>query len=145
VTVNDPKPVELGVKFSVARAGSIIGIRFYKGPQNNGTHTAELWDASGNKLASATFANETASGWQAVTFASPIAIAANTTYVASYHSNGFYSADGNFFATAYVNAPLTAPASASIGGNGVYAYGSSASFPSSTYNAANYWVDVMFQ
>ena len=145
VTVNDPNPVELGVKFSAARAGSIIGMRFYKGPQNTGTHTAELWDESANLLASATFANETASGWQTVTFASPVAIAANTIYIASCHSNGFYSADNNFFATTYTNAPLSAPASASVGGNGVFAYGSSISFPSNTFNANNYWVDVMFQ
>jgi hypothetical protein len=145
VTVNDPNPVELGVKFSATLAGNIIGMRFYKGPQNTGTHTAELWNAAGNMLASATSANETASGWQTVIFASPIAIAANTIYVASYHSNGFYSVDRNFFATASTNGPLTAPASASIGGNGVYTYGSSVNFPSSTYNASNYWVDVIFQ
>jgi Domain of unknown function (DUF4082)/Bacterial Ig domain/Putative Ig domain len=145
VTVNDPNPVELGVQFSAASAGNIIGMRFYKGPQNTGTHTAELWNTAGTMLASATFANETASGWQTVTFASPVAIAANTTYVASYHSNGFYPIDGEFFATAYTNGPLTAPASASIGGNGVFTYGSSVNFPVSTYNANNYWVDVMFQ
>ena len=145
MTVNDPNPVELGVKFSAASAGNIIGMRFYKGPQNTGAHTAHLWSSTGSLLASATFANETASGWQTVTFASPVAIAANTTYIASYHSNGFYSANGNFFATAYTNGPLTAPASAPSGGNGVYAYGSSVSFPSNTFNATNYWVDVMFQ
>ena len=30
------------------------------------------------------------------------------------------------------------------GGNGVYAYGSSSSFPLNTYNSGNYWVDVLF-
>ena len=145
IAVNDPNPVELGVKFFAARAGSIIGMRFYKSPKDTGTHTAELWDTSGNQLATATFANETASGWQTVTFASPVAIAANTTYIASYHSNGFYSADGNFFAATYTNGPLTAPAGASVGGNGVYAYGPSGSFPSNSYNATSYAVDVMFQ
>ena len=41
-----------------------------------------------------TFANETASGWQEAKFAKPIAIAANTTYVASYFApNGHYSSD----------------------------------------------------
>jgi hypothetical protein len=119
-------------------------MRFYKGPQNTGTHTAELWDGSGNRLASATFTNETASGWQTVNFASPVAITAGTTYVASYHSSGYYSANGNYFAAAYVNGSLTAPASGSSGGNGVYAYGASTSFPSNTYNASNYWVDVVF-
>jgi hypothetical protein len=145
VTVNDPNSVELGVKFSAAAAGNIIGMRFYKGPQNTGAHTAELWSSTGSLLASATFSNETASGWQTVIFANPVAVAANTTYVASYHGNGYYAADGNFFSNTYTNGPLTAPSSASAGGDGVYAYGSSASFPSSTYNAANYWVDVLFQ
>jgi hypothetical protein len=144
VTENDPNPVELGVKFSATSAGNIIGMRFYKGPQNTGAHTAELWNSTGSLLASATFTNETASGWQTVIFANPVAITANTTYTASYHGNGNYSADSNFFANTYANGPLTAPASASAGGNGVYAYASSVSFPSNTYNASNYWVDVLF-
>jgi len=42
------------------------------------------------------------------------------------------------------NGPLTAPASSSSGGNGVYAYGSSSAFPTNTFNASNYWVDVVF-
>ena len=144
VTVNDPSSVELGVKFTASSNGNITGMQFYKGPQNLGTHTAHLWDASGNVLASATFADETASGWQTVVFASPVAITANTTYVASYHTSGYYSADGNFFASAYVNAPLTAPSSSASGGNGVYAYGSAVTFPTNTYNATNYWVDLLF-
>ncbi len=145
VTVNDPNSVELGVKFSSATAGSVTGVRFYKGPQNTGAHTAHLWTASGSLLASATFTNETASGWQTATFASPVAISSSTIYIASYHTNGFYSADGNFFGGTYTNGPLTAPASGASGGNGVYSYGSASSFPSNSYNAANYWVDVMFR
>jgi hypothetical protein len=143
VTVNDPQPVDLGVKFSAARSGQIVGMRFYKGPQNTGTHTAELWSPTGSILASATFDNESASGWQTVFFTNAVTITANTTYLASYQGGGDYSADGNFFASDYTNGPLTAPSSASAGGNGVYSYGSG--FPSNTYNATNYWVDVLFQ
>ncbi|MFD2648018.1 DUF4082 domain-containing protein [Devosia albogilva] len=62
----------------------------------------------------------------------------------SYHSNGFYSATANGFATAVANGSLTAPASGSSGGNGVFAYGPT-SFPSGTFNATNYWVDVIFE
>ncbi|MCE4226939.1 DUF4082 domain-containing protein, partial [Methylobacterium sp. C25] len=40
--------------------------------------------------------------------------------------------------------PLTAPSSATSGGNGVYAYGAASQFPTSTYQAANYYVDVVF-
>lgn len=50
VTVNDPNPVELGVKFQSSVAGTITAIRFYKGPQNAGTHVGNLWNASGTLL-----------------------------------------------------------------------------------------------
>jgi hypothetical protein len=145
VTVADPNAVNLGVKFVASSNGRITGIRFYKGSKNTGTHIGNLWTTSGTLLASATFTNETASGWQQVNFSTPVTITAGTTYVASYHTNtGEYSANGNYFANARVNGPLTAPSSASSGGNGVYVYGSSNAFPSSTYNSNNYWVDVVF-
>ena len=143
-SVNDSNAVELGVKFTSTSAGNILGMRFYKGPQNVGVHTARLWSAAGVQLASATFSGETASGWQTVLFPAPAPIAANTTYVASYHTNGFYSADGNYFAGAHTSGPLTAPASGGSGGNGVYAYGAASTFPASTFNSTNYWVDVLF-
>ena len=75
--VNDPNQVELGVKFSTSdpNGGQITGIRFYKGSQDTGTHTGELWNAStGQELATATFTGETGSGWQQVTFSSPVQI-----------------------------------------------------------------------
>ena len=37
------------------------------------------------------------------------------------------------------NGPLTALAS-----GGVYAYGSGNAFPSNSFNASNYWVDVVY-
>jgi hypothetical protein len=145
VTVNDPNSVELGVKFSASTNGDITGIRFYKGPQNTGAHVADLWSATGTLLATATFTNETASGWQQVNFATPVTITAGTTYIASYHTAGNYSADPNFFATSLSNGPLTAPSSSSSGGNGVYAYGSGSLFPSNSYNSTSYGVDVLFR
>ncbi|MBV9384287.1 MAG: DUF4082 domain-containing protein, partial [Streptosporangiaceae bacterium] len=73
-------------------------------------------------------------------FASPVAITAGTTYVASYHtSTGHYAATGNGLSSAATNGPLTA-----LAGGGVYAYGSSNAFPASTFNATNYWVDVVY-
>jgi hypothetical protein len=145
VTTADPNPVELGMKFEASTNGDILGIRFYKGPQNTGTHVANLWTATGGLLATATFTNETATGWQEVLFDNPVSITAGTTYVASYHSNGNYSTDPNYFATSHTNGPLTAPSSSSSGGNGVYAYGSSSLFPTSMYNSSNYGVDVLFR
>jgi Domain of unknown function (DUF4082) len=145
VTVNDPNAVDLGVKFQASVNGTISAIRFYKGPQNTGTHIGDLWSVSGTLLTSATFTNETASGWQQVNFSTPVSITAGTTYIASYHTNvGEYSVNANYFANAHTSGPLTAPSSSSSGGNGVYAYGSSNLFPASTFNASNYWVDVVF-
>lgn len=143
--VNDPNAVELGVKFTSDIAGQVKGIRFYKGTGNTGTHTGHLWDANGNALATVTFSNETASGWQEALFTTPVNIPANTTYIVSYYApNGNYAGDNNYFGTAFDNAPLHAPASGTSGGNGVYVYGSD-SFPTNTYLASNYWVDVIFQ
>ena len=77
VTVNDPSSVELGVKFQASTDGEITGLRFYKGPDNDGTHTADLWNATtGDLLATATFTNETPEGWQQVNFSEPVAITA---------------------------------------------------------------------
>ena len=93
-------------------------------------------------LGSVTFSGETASGWQQASFATPVAITASTTYVASYHAKvGNYSVTDPYFTTAVDNAPLHALANGSGVANGVYRYGTSA-FPDLTYNARNYWVDV---
>ena len=101
--------------------------------------------STGTLLATATFTNETASGWQQVNFATPVTITAGTTYVASYHTSGNYAADPNLFGSPVSNGPLTAPASSASGGNGVYAYGSGALFPTNSYNATSYGVDVLFR
>ncbi|OWV89904.1 Mo-co oxidoreductase dimerization domain protein [Rhizobium sp. R635] len=144
-SANDANSVELGVKFIASANGQITGLTYYKSAQDTGTHVGSLWTTGGQLLGQATFINETASGWQTVSFTQPINITAGTTYVASYHSNGFYSATANYFTTDYTSGALTAPASSVSGGNGVYAYGTSSLFPTSSYNAANYWVDVLYQ
>ena len=71
---------------------------------------------------------------------------ANTVYVASYYApNGNDAADLNFFATSGVsNGPVNLLSNAAAGGNSVYRYSSTTTFPSSTYNATNYWVDIVF-
>ncbi|MEO8681505.1 MAG: Ig-like domain-containing protein, partial [Vicinamibacterales bacterium] len=141
----DSSAYELGMKFTSDIDGFITGIRFYKGPTNTGTHVGNLWTINGTNLATAVFANETQNGWQQVNFGAPVAIVANTTYVVSYHTNvGGYSYDPAYFTTNPVNsAPLHAPTSGASGGNGVFSQGGVA-FPTNTFNANNYWVDVVF-
>jgi hypothetical protein len=142
----DSSPVNLGVEFNASQSGTITGIRFYKSAANTGTHIGDLWSSTGTLLAQGTFTNETASGWQTLTFSTPFSITAGTTYVASYLApNGNYAADGQTLATAISNGPLTAPASGSVTlGNGLYAYATTPTFPSNTWNSTNYWVDVLF-
>jgi hypothetical protein len=147
-TLNDGSPLEVGVKFTSSVAGQITALKFYRSASDTGPDVLDLWTSTGTNLASATFTNTAASGWQTVTLATPVTVAANTTYVASYHTNGAYVATSNFFTAAVTSGTLTAPSTTAAGGNGVYAYGGSSAaglFPTNTFNAANYWADVVFR
>src|ERR1700721_402771 len=134
-------PLELGVSFKSDVSGTITGIRFYKSSTNTGTHVGRLWGPNGALLASITFTGETASGWQQANFSTPVAITPNKVYVASYGLTiGHFSANWSFFTSAgFNNAPLHALQTP----NGVY--GTLGTHPVSTHQAANYWVDVVFQ
>jgi hypothetical protein len=140
VDSGDSAAIELGVRFSSTTNGYITGIRFYKSAANTGTHTGTLWSASGQALATGTFVNETASGWQTLIFSSPVAITAGTTYVASYHTNsGHFSVNRPYFGVPFTSGNLqVAP------NGGVYGYGATSAMPTSVYQASNYWVDVLF-
>ena len=144
---NDGTPLEVGVKFQSSVAGEITALKFYRSPIDTGSDVLDLWTATGTKLASVTFTDTAASDWQTVTLATPVAISANTTYVASYHTTGAYVETDNFFTTDFTSGVLTALSTTTAGGNGVYAYGGTSTtgiFPTNTWNAANYWADVVF-
>jgi Domain of unknown function (DUF4082)/Galactose oxidase-like, Early set domain/Bacterial Ig-like domain/Fibronectin type III domain len=137
---NDPNAQTLGVQFRASSSGFITGVRFYKEPSDTGAHIGSLWSSTGTLLASGTFSNETASGWQELDFSSPVAVTAGTTYVASYFTGtGYPAGDPGGLASAVTNGPLTA-----LAGGGVYVYGSVNTFPANTYNNNNYWVDVVY-
>ena len=142
--VTDGTPIELGIKFRSAVSGDILGVRFYKGAANTGTHVGHLWSSSGTQLAEATFTSETASGWQEVLFSTPVPITANTTYVASYFSSsGYFAINSGYLNTTFDNPPLRALANNEDGPNAVYRYDTTG-FPSSNGGGSNYWVDVLF-
>jgi hypothetical protein len=144
VDVDDAQPVELGMRFTADRGGAVTGVRFYKSAANTGPHTGSLWEEDGTLLGRVSFSGETASGWQTATFAAPVTILAGRFYIVSYHTtSGHYSADNNGFAQAHERGPLRGPASTPERPNGLYRYGSGG-FPTSTYAATNYWVDVTF-
>ena len=138
-------PLQLGMKFRSSADGYVTGVRFYKETGNTGVHTGQLYSRNGNLLAEAVFTSETASGWQEVSFASPVPVTANTTYVISYHStNGFYSASNFSFGNSFENSPLTGLQSGTDGNNGLYKYSGAPTFPELSYQSSNYWVDVVF-
>jgi hypothetical protein len=145
VDSTDTNAIELGLRFRASQDGAITGVRFYKAATNTGTHVANLWTAAGAPLATATFTNETPSGWQEVRFAQPVPVTAGTSYVVSYHTTtGHYSATGQAFANGGVtNGPLTALADGAAGSNGLFLYGSGG-FPTGSVGSGNYWVDVVY-
>ena len=142
----DSSAVELGMRFRASRDGLVTGVRFFKGATNTGAHTGSLWSNAGVRLASVAFSGESASGWQSMSFASPVAVTAGTTYVVSYYAPvGRYAKNKGFFASAGVTSgPLTALRNGVDGANGVYRYGAGGGFPTSTWQSTNYWVDVTF-
>lgn len=146
-TSPDPQPVELGFKFRADVAGSITGIRFFKGAATTGAHVVNLWRTDGTSLASATISSTDATGWLQVNFTSPVPITAGMTYVASYFApSGGWSYTPYVYASAGVDrGPLHALQSGVDGPNGVFRFRPSSGFPTTaSYYQDHYWIDVVF-
>jgi len=141
----DGRALELGVKFQSSVAGVITGIKFYKQAANTGTHVGNLWTVTGTNLGTVDFTGESASGWQTMSFATPLHINAATTYIASvFMPSGYLTSTTNYFLTNGVtNAPLSSPVSAAGDPNGVYKYTATTAFPNAG-GSRNYWVDIVF-
>jgi hypothetical protein len=85
----DTNAVTLGVKFWSTQAGTISGIRFYRGANNGSGYTVKLFTAGGSLVASAKAEKDTCAVpcWEQVNFASPISLAVNITYIAAYYTS----------------------------------------------------------
>lgn len=142
----DGRAVELGVKFQTSVGGQITGIKFYKQAANTGTHVGNLWSETGTNLGTVTFSGESATGWQTATFATPVQVLANTTYVASvFMSAGYWTSTTDYFLSSVVSGVLTAEASVTGDLNGLYRYTDTSAFPNiGSSGHRNYWVDVNF-
>jgi Domain of unknown function (DUF4082)/Bacterial Ig domain/Fibronectin type III domain len=145
-STNDSGSIELGMKFRATQNGIVTGVQFYKGAGNGGTHTGNLWTSSGTNLASVTFSGETASGWQTAIFSNPVHITAGTVYVASYFAPaGHYASTAKYFVVNHFSTPyITGLADGDSGGNGLFAYNATSTFPTGSFDTTNYWVDVLF-
>jgi hypothetical protein len=129
---------EMGTKFQSSVAGQITAIRFYKAPSESGTHTGRIWSSTGTQLASVVFANETASGWQTATLATPLAITAGTPYAVTVNTGNAYFVATN---SGLANAVTSGPLSTIVGANGIY--GPVGAYPTTSYQGSNYFRDVV--
>lgn len=134
----DSDAVTVGVRVIVSDAGTITGLRYYRGTANTGPHVGTLWDAAGNELGRATFADDSVQGWQIATFTSPVTVHAGQAVVASYLAPaGGYAVTAGRFAGVYTRGPLSVPANGAL-----YSYtGGLPTSPSST----DYGIDVVFE
>src|SRR4051812_45247858 len=129
---------ELGMRFTADASGTIQAIRYYKASNETGTHIGHIWSATGQELATVTFTNEGTSGWQQQALATPLTIAAGTTYIVSVNINSYYVSTTQGFASGISNGGLNAPV-----GAGVFNLGAGG-FPNTVYQNANYFRDVVF-
>lgn len=131
---------ELGTKFQSTKAGQITAIRYWKAASDGGVHEGRIWSVNGGTpLVTVTFTNETASGWQQQDLNSPLSIQANTTYVVSVNSNGFFAITNSGLASSILNGELSTIAD---GNNGVF--GNPGTFPINSFQSSNYFRDIVF-
>ena len=133
------------MKFRRRADGTITGLRYYKSAQDIGTHTGSLWTSTGTLLANATFTNESARGWQTVTFTQPISGFGRYNLCRKLPLQRLLRRNPEFLRHQLYERPADGAVERASGGNGVYAYGSSCLFPTASFNATNYWVDVLYE
>lgn len=137
---SDRVGVELGIRFTPEKSGTITALQYYQGKRAVGVKSATLWSADGTALAKANFPESRTQGWRTVTLSKPIAVTAGQTYVASYFApkGGYPSISRD------LKKPKTLNGFALAQNAGVYHYGKTSKFPKSTFQGSNYLVDVVF-
>jgi hypothetical protein len=143
---NDGPAIETGVRFRVTQYGMINAIRFYRSPSDMSTNHATLWTHDGDTLSSSgTVTLETGGGWKTIALPEPVAVVPGNIYVASvFIKSGFYVAEPFSFCCNDLGSSMVfGLAYDSTAENGIYHSGG-AGFPSTSYHASNYFVDVVF-
>ena len=132
-----PWSYELGVQIRLDEPMLLTAVRFFKSPGETGTHTGRVWTVGGTLLGQVDFANETPSGWQRQALATPIKLAAGTTFVVSVNANELFGTTTAGLASPVVRGPLRTIA----GQNGVYGPAAGV-FPTNSWNSSNYFTDL---
>lgn len=135
----DTAATTVGTKFTVATAGKVMGVEFFRVDSQNRATTVQLWGSGSTALATASGVPST-NGWVRANFATPVSVSPGTTYTASYFApSGHYSHRLHGWDVARTGGDLTAPV-----GAGLYRYGSSAAKPNSLYQNEDYFVTPVF-
>lgn len=148
----------LALQFAVTTSDCLLtGIWWYSAPGANFLpSTIGLYQVSNFNLIdseTASWAGSAGSGWVKASFTNPIALTASTQYKAcvfsgSSNTGNWYSATNHYWDTGaggsgLTNGPLTAPNSASTNtGQDSYYQAQAFSYPSTSFESSNYWVDV---
>ncbi|WP_106816277.1 DUF4082 domain-containing protein [Microbacterium timonense] len=137
---SDRSAVELGVKFTPEKSGTVTGLQYYQGKRAKNVTTATLWSPEGKVLAQAKFKASATVGWRTVPLSTPVTLTAGKSYVASYNApdGGYVVTENDLNRKKVQNGFILNP------GAGVYRYGATKSMPSSTHAGSNYLVDIVF-
>src|SRR5690349_13799116 len=68
----DRSPVDLGMRFSSSRDGSVSAVRFLRAAGDRAAHRVTVWSGDGRPLGSATAPGRADAGWQQVTLPTPV-------------------------------------------------------------------------
>lgn len=154
----DPTSYTMGVQFSVSTSGNTLtGIWFYSPPTAAALpQTIGLYQVSGAGTGTlvhseaASWSGAAGSGWVRASFAAPPALTASTSYkavVLQSTAANWYSTTANYWSSGagsagITNGVLSAPnnAGADVGQDSFNA-NNILTYPASTFNATNYWVD----
>ncbi|MCT9818987.1 DUF4082 domain-containing protein [Microbacterium sp. W1N] len=136
----DRVPVELGIRFRPQDAGEVTALQYYQGARAGEVTDATLWAADGTVLARASFEATADVGWRTVPLATPVALTAGETYVASYNApQGGYPVTEHDLTAPTTQNSFDLPADA-----GVYRYGPTTKIPTASWQGSNYLVDIVF-
>jgi len=147
----------MGVQFSVSTAGcTLTGIWFYSAAGAGVLPaTIALFQVSGGSLVTSQAASwggaSAGAGWVRQGFTSPPSLTSGTQYVACVYvdpaGSNWYSLTGAYWSSGagsggVTNGPLSAPNNAgAANGQDVFNSGIGLTFPATSFNASNYWVD----
>jgi hypothetical protein len=156
--ISDASAYTFGVQFKVTTSGVLNGIWFYSGPGAGVLPTTiALYSVSGGGSGTlvhsevASWSGALASGWVLASFASPPSLTAGQAYKGCVFSNAgifWYSAVSHYWDTGagsggITSGSLVAPNNAGAdGGQDTFTTPGPLAYPATSFNAANYLVDV---